>query len=136
MNRQHQLINPMLISISGPEQGGVFNLTSEDMPIGREGSNAIIIQDPLLSRRHCRLTRDGEQFTLRDLGSANGTFVNGVPVKERVLLHRDVIKVGDSFLLFLCHEDEDKPTVVDTVELNDDNLITQSTIVLPQGEGF
>src|SRR5262245_45553951 len=124
MNRQHQLINPMLISISGPEQGGVFNLTSEDMPIGREGSNAIIIQDPLLSRRHCRLTRDGEQFTLRDLGSANGTFVNGVPVKERVLLHRDVIKVGDSSLLFLCYEDDDEnPTASDTVELDDDHLI-------------
>ena len=137
MNRQHQLINPMLISISGPEQGGVFNLISEDMPIGREGSNAIIIQDPLLSRRHCRITKDGEQFTLRDLGSANGTFVNGVPVKERVLLHRDVIKVGDSSLLFLCHEDDDEnPTASDTVELDDDHLITQSTIVLPQGEGF
>ncbi|MCI0660298.1 MAG: FHA domain-containing protein, partial [Acidobacteria bacterium] len=135
MNRQNQLINPRLISISGPDKGGVFNITNEDMPIGREASNAISISDPLLSRRHCRITREGEQFTLRDLGSANGTFVNGVPVKERLLLHRDVIKVGESLMLFLCHEDDDKPTE-DSVELNDDDLITQSTIVLPQGEGF
>jgi Nif-specific regulatory protein len=136
MNTPNHPFAPRLIAISGPQEGSVFTITGDDVPIGREPSNTICIADPLLSRRHCRVCRDGDQLTLRDQGSANGTFVNGVPVKERVLYHRDVVKVGDSLLLYLSHEDEEISTAAETVQLNDDILVTQSTVVLKQGEGF
>src|SRR5262245_37284778 len=101
MNKQNIPPSSKLISVSGPEEGTIFPLTGEEIRIGREPSNGIRIADPMLSRRHCRITREGEHFILRDLRSANGTFVNGVPIKERSLVNRDVIKAGDSMLLFI-----------------------------------
>lgn len=47
-----------------------------------------------------------EQFTIIDLDSFNGTFVNGVPVKEQILAHGDQIAVGNILRLFLLHETE------------------------------
>jgi Nif-specific regulatory protein len=127
---------PKLISISGPSEGSIFVLTGDQTPIGREPSNSICIADPLLSRRHCLISKRGEHVCIIDSGSANGTFVNGVPIKERALAHRDVIKAGDSLLLFICHEEEDSSHTDNTVQLNDDPLISKSTIVLRQEEGF
>ena len=98
---------PKLISISGPLEGTIFSLADADITIGREPSNSICIADLLLSRQHCRITREGDVFNLYDLGSSNGTFVNGVPVKEQAIAHRDLIKTGDSVLLFICHEESE-----------------------------
>ncbi|MCI0336905.1 MAG: sigma 54-interacting transcriptional regulator [Acidobacteria bacterium] len=134
MNIENIPSPPKLISISGPSEGTTFVLTGYETPIGREPSNSICIADPLLSRRHCRLSKEGENFTLQDSGSANGTFVNGVPIKERVLIHRDLIKAGDSMLLFLCREEDEVPLSNNTVQLNDDPLITRATIILRQEE--
>jgi transcriptional regulator with GAF, ATPase, and Fis domain len=57
-----------------------------------------------MSRRHCAVEAASGRFTLRDLGSANGTYVNGIPVRERVLEHGDRIRAGDSMFLFLQAE--------------------------------
>jgi transcriptional regulator with GAF, ATPase, and Fis domain len=54
-----------------------------------------------MSRRHCEVETGDGAFILRDLGSSNGTFVNGIPVRERALQHGDRIRIGDSVLLFL-----------------------------------
>ena len=80
-----------------------------------------------MSRRHCLIKRDGEQFTISDLDSYNGTFVNGVPVKEQALAHADQVEIGDIVLLFLTHEDEES---CDTVALYDTKIISQSTMQL------
>jgi Nif-specific regulatory protein len=119
---------PKLISISGPLEGTIFSLTDADITIGREPSNSICIADPLLSRQHCRITREGEVFKLYDLGSSNGTFVNGVPVKEQVIAHRDLIKTGDSVLLFICHEESEAD--YSSVRFAEDDPAMQSTIFL------
>ncbi len=78
----------------------IFTLTEEEVSIGRESSNGLCIADSSVSRRHCRIKRDNEVFTLFDLDSLNSTFLNDVPVKERNLKHGDRIKVGDSLFLF------------------------------------
>lgn len=70
----------------------------------------------------------GSQFTIVDLESYNGTFVNGVPVKEHPLAHGDQIAVGDVVLLFLLHEAEAAREI--TGPLHEDNLITRSTVRL------
>jgi len=54
-----------------------------------------------MSRRHCVVELSDAGCTLRDLGSANGTYVNGMSVRERTLSHGDRIRIGDSVLLFL-----------------------------------
>lgn len=68
------------------------------------------------------------QFTIVDLESYNGTFVNGVPVKEHPLAHGDQIAVGDVVLLFLLHEAEVAREI--TGQSDEGNLITRSTVRL------
>ncbi len=137
MNSEKNPSLPKLISISGPSEGSIFVLIGDQTPIGRDPSNSICIADPLLSRRHCSLLKKGEDVSIADTGSANGTFVNGVPITERALVHRDVIKAGDSLLLFISYEEEEDSSHTDnTVQLNDDPLITKATIILRQEEGF
>jgi transcriptional regulator with GAF, ATPase, and Fis domain len=123
---------PKLISISGPLEGAVFPITDADVNIGRGPSNSICIADPLLSRQHCRITREGEVFNLHDLGSFNGTFVNDVPIKKQAIEHGDLIKTGASILLFICHEESDSESGADPgrVRFAEDDPAMQSTIFL------
>jgi Nif-specific regulatory protein len=123
---------PRLISISGPLEGTVFSITDADVTIGRGPSNSICIADPLLSRQHCRITREGELFSLLDLGSFNGTFVNGVPIKKQAIAHGDLIKTGGSILLFICHEESDSDSGSESgrVRFAEDDPAMQSTIFL------
>src|ERR1700716_4039385 len=99
-------MNPRIVGIAGPFRGDVFPLRDADVSIGRESSNDLCITDAALSRRHCLLMPKREQFALRDLGSRNGTRVNGVPVDEQLLSHGDQIAIGSSLLVFLLSEDE------------------------------
>lgn len=89
-----------LEAVSGPREGGIFPLYEPEISIGREPSNQVLLLDPLVSRRHCIIRNDGSSFRLEDLDSRNSTFVNGVPVKERVLAHGDQIRVGNSIFVF------------------------------------
>jgi transcriptional regulator with GAF, ATPase, and Fis domain len=93
-----------LIILSGPLCGEVVSLSGEGTTIGRDGGNQLSIADHLMSRRHCTVEPTAGGLTLRDLGSANGTYVNGIPIRERVLMHGDRIRAGDSVLLFLQSE--------------------------------
>src|SRR5581483_3136310 len=76
--------------------------------IGRDSSNDLWIADRVLSRRHCLLTPQDGKILIRDLGSKNGTFVNGVPVTEQLLHHGDHITVGQSVLVFQEQQGEIK----------------------------
>jgi Nif-specific regulatory protein len=98
--------NPRLLGIGGPLKGTEFPLPGSDVTIGRESSNQLWVADPALSRRHCLIAAEGDQFSVRDLGSRNGTLVNGVPVVQQQIQHGDQIYVGDSVLVFLLQESE------------------------------
>ncbi|MFJ4658207.1 FHA domain-containing protein [Nocardia sp. NPDC088792] len=63
--------------------------------IGRTSDNQIVVNDPLASRKHARLVRDREGLAIEDLGSANGTFVNGRREQRTVLRERDIITIGN-----------------------------------------
>jgi transcriptional regulator with GAF, ATPase, and Fis domain len=97
-------LNPRLASISGPLRDSVFPLKDEVLSVGRELSNRLTLDDGLVAPQHCVVTRDGERWLLRDLGSLTGTFVNGLPVKERPLANGDQIAIGGSVFLFLHEE--------------------------------
>jgi len=90
-----------LVVLAGPRCGETFIVDSLSTTIGRDASSQLNIPDHLMSRRHCTVEVTGGTYTLRDLGSSNGTYVNGIPVRERVLAHGDRIRAGDSVLLFL-----------------------------------
>lgn len=63
--------------------------------IGRTSDNQIVVNDPLASRKHARLVAASEGLTIEDLGSANGTFVNGRREQRTVLRERDIITIGN-----------------------------------------
>jgi len=77
------------------------SLAETDITIGRAATNDVVLSDAKASRAHAQLVYSDAQWTLVDLGSANGTRLNGQPVLDRVPLQPgDVIAVGDSTLLF------------------------------------
>ena len=102
-------MNPRISGISGPFQGTTYSLASGELSIGRDPSNHLWISDPALSRQHCLLTRKGDRFFIRDLGSRNGTIVNGMTVDELQLQHGDQISIGTSVLKFLLEGGEENP---------------------------
>jgi transcriptional regulator with GAF, ATPase, and Fis domain len=98
-----------LEAVSGPLKGKLFALTGDDLSIGRDPSNDISLLDSLVSRHHCVIHKDANSFRLQDLESRNNTFVGGVPVIERILLHGDQIRIGNSVLIFQGPNSESNP---------------------------
>jgi len=112
-------MKPRLIGVAGPLQGTVFALDPGRVTVGRDSSNEIWAADSFLSRRHCTLKSTGTEFSIQDLGSHNGTRVNGIPIKDHKLAHGDQISVGDSLLLFLTDEGGDSAHATNPVEFED-----------------
>ncbi len=96
---------PRLIAISGPLQGKEFPVEDETT-IGREPVNQIAINEQFVSRQHCIIKRTEDGIKIADLGSHNGTFVDDVPIKERILEHGNRIRIADSSFVFLLRDDE------------------------------
>ncbi len=89
-----------LVMSHGPQPGQTFILDKDVMTLGRDPGNAIVVNDPQASRQHARITRQGNLMTLKDLGSTNGTFANGVRLTNpHTLSNGDVIGLGDSVRL-------------------------------------
>lgn len=85
---------------SGPTPGVVFPLEGEQLTIGRDSSNGVAINDAEVSRKHSRLTFQGGKFVIDDLGSTNGTFVNGQRLAGPVVLKAgDVVSLGEQIVL-------------------------------------
>ena len=81
----------------GPNIGMMFHLNGDVVTIGRGSKNDIIIHDNEISREHCRLIRSGGDYTLEDMNSSNGTFVNAQRVaKPWPLQHGFYIELGDA----------------------------------------
>jgi Nif-specific regulatory protein len=93
-------MSPRLLGVAGPFEGTAVPLSEKEVSIGRDSSNDVWIADRALSRRHCLLVSQSDQFILRDLGSKNGTLVNGVPATEQTLRDGDQITIGDSVFVF------------------------------------
>jgi Nif-specific regulatory protein len=117
-------MNPRLLVIAGPLRDSTFALPNGEIHVGRDPSNLLSISDPSLSRYHCALSRDDDGYKIRDLGSRNGTSVNGAAVKEARLRHGDQISVGDSIFLLLLHEDAEEST---TGRVEYEDSLTQAT---------
>ena len=89
-----------MIVRTGPNPGTVFDLTKEVTMIGRDVTNEVVVGDAEVSRQHARLTRTPGGYVLEDLGSTNGTFVNGERLMApRVLNPGDLVAFGETVSL-------------------------------------
>ncbi|GIJ24394.1 FHA domain-containing protein [Micromonospora lutea] len=98
---EHPQLMPLLTVAAGPMRGQRFRLPRRPQVIGRDPAVDIVVHDPHLSRRHVEIWRTGEGSSLVDLGSTNGTWVNGLRVTEVIRLSDgDVIRIGGTELRF------------------------------------
>jgi Nif-specific regulatory protein len=113
-------MNPRLISIAGPLETGLFGLPEgKAVSIGSAASNLLVIDDPSVDPRHCVIERDGDRFRISDMVGGGATFVNGIPVRSRLLEHGDRVRVGTSLFLFLIDNAELTPEPLDdTAEIS------------------
>jgi Nif-specific regulatory protein len=124
-----------LVGISGPLQGQKLPLAAGEVSIGRESSNALWAHDQALSRSHCIIACEEETYVIRDLGSHNGTLVNGVRIEAEQLRHRDQIAVGDSVLVFLRGEEGEHPENT-PIELTDTAELERTPVLLSQEDAI
>ena len=90
-----QISTPQIVGIAGSATGRRFPLTSV-LEIGREAADVSLPGDQQASRRHARISANSNGIELIDLGSTNGTFVNGAKVTSTYLKAGDVIQIGNS----------------------------------------
>src|SRR5215813_6822148 len=118
---------PRLAAISGKHKGAVFAIGEEPLVIGRETAATVCVADASVSRRHSKIEKKDDQFVITDLESLNGTFVNDVPVRTRVLEHGDRVRIGDAQFLFLTHEGDSMSKSSD-VKIEETQVVSGSTV--------
>ncbi len=97
-----------LIVKKGEEAVEEFLLGGEGAGIGRGEGNEILLSDRSVSRRHARIIREGERWFLEDLGSSNGTFIEGRKIKKEELISGTEFRIGKFSISF---KEEKKPEV-------------------------
>ena len=91
---------PRLIVIKGADEGKQFDLTGSVLGVGRDATNQIRLHDTEVSRRHAEFREVEGGYSLVDVGSANGTFVNEQPVKDVPLQAGDRVQIGQTILVY------------------------------------
>jgi len=104
-------ITPRLVAVNGPLCGQTFYLDEHVFSIGRLGSNDICLEDPFVSRHHCVIRIEGDDHTIEDLHSANGTYLNGKRVSGGSLEEGSLIQIGTSRFLFKLKNPEESITL-------------------------
>jgi pSer/pThr/pTyr-binding forkhead associated (FHA) protein len=95
----------LLLVMRGPNAGSRFRLDDELTTAGRHPDSHIFLDDVTVSRRHAEFYRHGARFTVRDVGSLNGTYVNRERIEEAELTGGDEVQIGKFRLLFLTSQD-------------------------------
>jgi pSer/pThr/pTyr-binding forkhead associated (FHA) protein len=91
----------LLAVLRGPNAGSRYLLDSDLTLAGRHPDSDIFLDDVTVSRRHAEFYRHGGMFTVRDVGSLNGTYVNRERIEEAILHAGDEVQVGKFRLVFL-----------------------------------
>ncbi len=126
-------VSSRVVVVSGPSKGTVARLTDEQLSVGRDSANHLCLPGRTVSRRHFTISKNDADFELVDLDSHNGTFVNGIPVRRKLLAHGDTIRAGGCDLVFLMTEDEGQvlPAVQFREEATADLLTTANLCAYP-----
>ena len=95
--------NPTLSIVKGPQMGSVFELTESTITLGRDPSNSVFLNDMTVSRHHARIDLAGMKSgfaTIEDLGSLNGTWVDGAIVNKAMLKDGSTVQIGTFRMVF------------------------------------
>jgi len=125
---------PYLVIVEGPRAGTRFHLHDEKNIVGRSPGCAIRLDDQSVSRQHAEITRVSGGWSIKDLGSKNGTVVNRSPVTEPVIIgHLDLIKVGIYLLRLITQH----VSVTEEMKLPVDMLTRDTTdfVEMPPPDG-
>ncbi|MFC1735693.1 ATP-binding protein [Candidatus Hydrogenedentota bacterium] len=97
-------MTPFLLVEQGAVEGEKLFLVGPQTIVGRDPSVDICVRDDLLSRKHARISFSQGHCSIRDLGSSNGTYVNGERIKDALIKDGDAIRVGNHVFLFCTTE--------------------------------
>ena len=98
--------NALLIVRRGPNQGARFLLDSDLVTVGRHPNADIFLDDVTVSRRHAEISRSAGVFSVKDLASLNGTYLEGARVEVAVLTNSDELQVGKYHFTFYSSKKE------------------------------
>jgi signal transduction histidine kinase len=127
---------PRLIVIHGADEGKQFDLDQEFHGIGREASNAFRLHDTEVSRRHAELRLVNGEYEVADIGSANGTLINGHRVSSAVLRSGDQIQIGQTILVYSAGlHDAPLPSLAGQVHILSRHDVELSTAIVKSVDG-
>ncbi len=92
----------LLLVLSGPRLGTRTVLSDIPVEIGRGSNSGLVLDADSVSRRHAKIEPMGAGHRLTDLGSTNGTYVNGVRIKEHLLKDGDRVQIGKALLKYIA----------------------------------
>jgi len=121
--------------ISGKYQGGEFPLRpNREIVIGRSSDLDMVLVEDMVSRKHAKIVTDGRMVSIQDLGSTNGTFVNGEKVRSMQLKDGDRILVGTSIIKLVAGTGESRAPAasLSEIEARSKMQVTASRRVAPK----
>ncbi len=122
-------LDSRVVVVSGPAKGTLVRLSDDQLSVGRDSANNLCLRDRAVSRRHFTISKTDSAFQLIDLDSHNGTFVNGIPVRRKLLTHGDTIRVGRCELVFLITDDvEERTQLVEFQESDSTDFLSTTNI--------
>ena len=108
---------PSLFVIRGNDQGTRYELEEAILRLGRDKSSAIHVHDTEVSRHHAEFRRTHRDYTVSDLNSSNGTFVNGKQIRQQLLTSGDQVQVGATLMLYTGPIDEAESNIGSSVDI-------------------
>jgi hypothetical protein len=129
---EYMASNNRLVLRSGPTPGKAYPLEKSEMFIGRDMANEIVINDPEVSRRHARVFIQGGNTVIEDLGSTNGTAVNGQRLTGPYILRPgELITFGEHISLLFESEAADSNATVAATRIPSGPPLTQQAVPPP-----
>jgi hypothetical protein len=101
-------IDAYLEFVDGVHLGKIFHLDQDTVIMGRQNACDLALQDDEVSRQHLTIFREGMRWCIEDLGSTNGTYVNGVRIDKYILKPEDRVRVGQTTFIFQMPEYQGK----------------------------
>ena len=123
---------PRLVLLSEGLTGRTYELKTEKTTVGRVSDNAFEIPEASVSSHHCEITLRGNDVFVKDLGSTNGTFINGEKIEEGVVKPGQILRVG---MIEMRYEsgDASKPAPPPPPPSAASKKLLEQTRVIPQG---
>jgi len=122
-----------LFVMQGRDKGKRYELRSLPLTLGRDGSNRIQLGDNEVSRRHAEVRQTNDGYAVVDLGSSNGTTVNGEKIGEHRLANGDRVQLGRTLLIFTDADDRSSANVIHDVDIVGLSAVEGSRIVKSVG---